>query len=131
MIAHLFRVVQSVLRERKKEKTRSPRWPIARDACLKIHRNCCACGSVKRLQVHHVEPFHLRPELELDLANLMVLCMGPNECHFRIGHGSDFKAFNPHVAKHAGTALICPRERGVVEHMAMLSRRYEDEAPKK
>jgi 5-methylcytosine-specific restriction endonuclease McrA len=47
------------------------------------------------VQVHHKKPFHLHPELELDPANLVTLCMtSSNECHLRIGHSGDFKAYN-------------------------------------
>ena len=38
------------------------------------------------------------PALELDPKNLIVLCMGPNECHLLIGHGDNFKLYNPYVA---------------------------------
>lgn len=98
MIAHLVRVVQAQFRERKKGRDRSPRWNDVRDAFLKAQGGvCAACGQKKWGQVHHVSPFHLHPELELEPTNLIVLCMGTHECHLRIGHGDDFKAYNPHV----------------------------------
>jgi hypothetical protein len=48
-----------------------------------------------------MQPFHLKPELELDLKNLIVLCMGPNECHLLLGHGDNFKKYNPYIAADA------------------------------
>jgi hypothetical protein len=57
---------------------------------------CACCGSTKKLNVHHKKPFHLFPELELDLNNLITLCMD-KECHLKIGHGGDFKDYNPNV----------------------------------
>jgi hypothetical protein len=42
-------------------------------------------------------PFHLRPELELDPNNLIVLCMDVNECHLEIGHGGSLRCYNPKV----------------------------------
>jgi hypothetical protein len=54
-----------------------------------------------KLQVHHVKPFHLLPELELDESNLISLCMGPNECHLFIGHGDSFRCYNPNVREDA------------------------------
>ena len=64
---------------------------------LKLEPTCAACGSSKKLNVHHKKPFHLYPELELDENNLVTLCMSKMECHLLIGHGSDFKCYNPYV----------------------------------
>ena len=58
---------------------------------------CIACGSEKHLQVHHIKPFHLHPELELEPSNLIVLCMDTNECHLKLGHGGSFKRENKNV----------------------------------
>lgn len=104
-LVHPFHVWESLRREAHKEETRSPRWPHARDEYLKTHKTCAACGSSTRLQVHHVEPFHLHPELELDQANFIALCMDTNECHLKIGHGDDFKAWNPKVREHSAASL--------------------------
>jgi 5-methylcytosine-specific restriction protein A len=76
---------------------RSSHWPTVEHAYRKLHPVCEACGSDVRLNVHHKRPFHLHPELELDPSNLITLCMGPNECHLLIGHGDNFRAYNPNV----------------------------------
>ena len=47
--------------------------------------------------MHHVVPFNEKPELELDESNLMVLCMGDDECHLFIGHGGNYDFWNPQV----------------------------------
>lgn len=101
MIKHVLRVVQAHLRERKKSRERSPQWDNVRDAFIKKQPLCLACGDTKHLQVHHVKPFHLHPELELDEHNLIVLCMGAHECHLLLGHGDSFQSHNPHVREHA------------------------------
>jgi hypothetical protein len=75
---------------------RSKHWNKIRDQFLEQHCQCAACGSTKNLNVHHKLPFHLHPELELDPANLITLCMD-NDCHLLIGHGTNFKAYNPNV----------------------------------
>ena len=108
MISHLLRVAHSQLREAAKrgskigqlltnEPARSPRWPKVERAFKTLHPLCAACGGDERLNVHHKKPFHLDPALELDNRNLITLCMGKLECHLRIGHGDNFKAYNPDV----------------------------------
>lgn len=79
-------------------KERSSHWPAVMRKFLKSNPVCAACGSKKKLNVHHKKPFHLFPELELDESNLITLCMDPDmECHIKLGHGGDFKAYNPKV----------------------------------
>ena len=68
------------------EGERSSEWQAVRNDFVKRHPFCAACGSIKALNVHHVEPFHLRPELELDEWNLITLC---RRHHFEIGHDPD------------------------------------------
>ena len=104
-IFHAARVMRSQLREIHKDATRSSHWPTVRNKHLEENPLCSACGSHKRLQVHHIQPFHLNPELELDPSNLITLCMDTNECHLSIGHGDSFKAFNPNVKDDAAKFL--------------------------
>jgi hypothetical protein len=118
MFGHLFRVAQSIIRERKKAKTRSPHWGKLRDSFIKTHPTCAACGQKKLLQLHHIVPFHFDPKLELEPTNLIVLCMGKLECHLVIGHGGDYKDYNPMVVKHAELCVLKPLERKVIESMA-------------
>lgn len=73
-----------------------------------------------------MEPYHLDPARELDPANLISLCMGDRECHLMIGHGDDFKAYDPSVRKHAAEALARPEERMKVAGDAIAGRRYEN-----
>lgn len=81
---------------RKIGEKRSPRWPALEKAFLKTNSVCAACGSNKHLNVHHKQPFHIDPALELDVTNLITLCMN-KDCHLLLGHGDDFKAYNPDV----------------------------------
>ena len=96
-IRHKARVFLSTLREKRKEHQRSSEWRHVRDKFLKENPACAACGSSKKLQVHHMMPFHIHPELELDEKNLITLCMDDNECHLIIGHGDSWRSYNPHV----------------------------------
>ena len=83
---------------------RSPKWPHVQKLHLKLEPSCASCGTTKKLNVHHKKPFHLFPELELDLHNLITLCM-EKECHIKIGHGDNFKDYNPDVAEDAAKVL--------------------------
>jgi len=74
---------------------RSPRWPSVRAAHLKANPACAACGSRDALEVHHIQPFHLRPELELVPQNLLTLCADP--CHLVHGHLMAWARFCPTV----------------------------------
>lgn len=119
-----LRVLGSLLRERKKAK-RSPQWASVRDRWLKVNVCCAACTGTTRLQVHHVQPFHLDPWLELDPKNLITLCMGKPECHLRIGHGDSWKAYNPQVKSDALKFRMMPARRVEVVEEAKKRRRME------
>lgn len=83
---------------------RSPEWPKARAAHLKVQPTCQVCGGTSKLNVHHIRPFHLHPELELDPNNLITLCTGNKtiNCHLRFGHWDNFRTkYNPHIIEDA------------------------------
>jgi hypothetical protein len=80
---------------------RSSRWAIIRREHLENNPDCAACGRNKKLEVHHIQPFHLNPDLELDLNNLITLCDDP--CHFVFGHLMNYKSWNPNVVKDCET----------------------------
>ncbi len=65
---------------------RSSKWKTVRDAFVEKHPACEACGATEGINVHHVLPFHDRPDLELDSGNLISLC---REHHWIIGHDPD------------------------------------------
>jgi hypothetical protein len=81
---------------------RSGSWSSVRADFLKLHPKCEICESTTNLEVHHIEPFHLNPELELDINNLITLCetkkYGIN-CHLLIGHLGSYKFSNPNCRK--------------------------------
>ncbi len=79
---------------------RSPHWKKVRKDFLKQHRTCVICGTKSGLQVHHKKPFHLYPELELDLTNLITVCMSfRRHCHLKIAHGGNFISYVPEINK--------------------------------
>lgn len=83
---------------------RSPRWPEVRKSHLAANPTCALCGGKDKLETHHVESFHERPDLELEPSNLITLCeskKGGVTCHLFVGHLSDYKAINPSVREDA------------------------------
>ena len=73
---------------------RSKQWPKVRKEKIKKNPKCACCHKKHFLQVHHIQPFQFKPELELDPDNLIVLC---GRCHLLIGHLGWWKAMNPFV----------------------------------
>lgn len=84
---------------------RSPEWAKVRKDFLKDHPTCAVCEGKAKLNVHHIKPYHLHPELELDPSNLITLCeclsYGIN-CHLLVGHLGNFKNVNPNSVQDAG-----------------------------
>jgi 5-methylcytosine-specific restriction enzyme A len=79
---------------------RSEHWPKARADFLKLNPTCKLCGGNKKLEVHHIRPFHLHPELELDPKNFITLCEEKQDganCHLLCGHLGNFKSYNTAV----------------------------------
>jgi hypothetical protein len=72
---------------------------------------------VKKLEVHHIKPFHLHPELELEPKNLITLCENKSDgvnCHLLFGHLGSFRSFNVRVISDAieWKAKILSRPKG-------------------
>ena len=105
---HLYNLIRHHTRDVGLGAARSGSWPRVEKAFRAANPKCGACGTDKNLAVHHCAPFHKFPELELDLNNLITLCMSTKECHVRIGHGSDYKHFNPTVKEDAAYLLQHP-----------------------
>lgn len=88
--------------------SRSPRWRKVRAQHLKNNPRCIACGHKKNLEVHHIKPFHLFPELELEPSNLITLgakCPSGNH-HYLFGHCHDWHSYNPDVRETAAQMLL-------------------------
>lgn len=83
---------------------RSPEWSRVAKEHLQRQPACVACGHTNEVQVHHVKPFHLHPQLELDPTNLITLCEAKGkEHHLLLGHLDEWESFNEHIhvdAKH-------------------------------
>lgn len=81
---------------------RSGHWPTVRKHFLD-GKVCAACGGTDKLEAHHIVPFHVHPEKELDPTNLIALCEGNPwmNCHLLIGHLGNFQSYNPNVVHDA------------------------------
>jgi predicted TIM-barrel fold metal-dependent hydrolase len=85
---------------------RSSKWATVRKEHLKNSPKCAVCEGTKQLNVHHIQPFHLHPDLELEPANLITLCESASYgiiCHILIGHLGDYKNVNPNSVEDAKT----------------------------
>jgi 5-methylcytosine-specific restriction enzyme A len=101
---------------------RSHQWPTFERHWLEKNGMCAACGGTTKLNVHHIKPFHRFPELELDETNFITLCMGPLECHLKVGHGDLFRAWNPEVVKDAQEVRLYPEDFQAVAQSARARR---------
>ena len=83
---------------------RSPHWQTTRKKHLAENAVCSVCGGTSMLEVHHIEPFHLNPKLELDPSNFITLCEAKKDgvtCHLFFGHLGNYKSFNKNVTEDA------------------------------
>lgn len=76
-------------------------WRKTRNEFIRANPNCAICGYGKKIEVHHIHPWSLFPGLRYDFSNLISLC---DACHFRFGHGLNWKKWNPEVNGLAYTA---------------------------
>lgn len=53
------------------------------------HPRCAWCGRSEHLDVHHIEPVSVAPQLAADERNMIMLCRKP-PCHQVIGHDGDY-----------------------------------------
>ena len=75
-------------------KPRSSQWKKTRASHLEANGMCLACGGRVSLEVHHLMPYHLAPELELDPNNLFTLCESASHCHWTFGHLLNWRSYN-------------------------------------
>ena len=70
-------------------------WRQTRNRFVRERQSRCqACGWDKRIQVHHVVPWHESEDLRYEFSNLITLC---EYCHFKFGHWLNWRDSNPDV----------------------------------
>jgi len=94
-----------------KRTTRSKGWRKVRKTFIKKYPVCSACGSRRKLEVHHIKDFSYNPELELDPKNLITLCRSGTQCHFTFGHLGNWKSINPTVKEDSKQFIYKVRNR--------------------
>lgn len=124
-LKHLYRITHALFREHVvKQHTRSDKWPETRKHFLISNPTCAACGTSKKLQVHHIEPFHLDPTKELDETNLITMCMSTNECHLLLAHGDNYRYYNPTIREDAAEVLANPEKMDELRKKAKSTRKF-------
>ena len=78
---------------------RDSRWEEVRNRFVKLNPLCAVCCE-KKIEVHHIIPFFIQPELELDQDNFLSLC---RTHHFLFGHLLSWKSYNPDVKQDCAT----------------------------
>ena len=69
-----FKNIYNFFRQKTRAVGLSPRsagWAKVEKDFLAKNPICAICSTNKKLNVHHKKPFHLHPELELDVNNLI------------------------------------------------------------
>ena len=87
-------------------KRRSPQWRSVRAKHLEDHPRCAVCGTTKKVEVHHILPFAMFPDKELEPKNLITLCENGKygvRCHQHYGHLGNYGKFNLNVEIDAET----------------------------
>jgi hypothetical protein len=126
MLKKIYRTLTKKISDATTKRKRSSAWPRVEKHFLQKNGKCVACGTKKSLNVHHKLPFHLHPEKELDETNLITLCMSRKTmCHFSVGHGGSWRAYNPNVEQNAKELRDNPSLFRQIEMEAKLSRLKE------
>lgn len=86
----------TTIQDKLKASVRGGDWRKVRKSHLLTEAFCQCCGRIKQLEVHHIQPWAMVTELRFDPDNLITLC---RECHFRFGHHSYWRDWNPHIRK--------------------------------
>lgn len=69
-------------------------YRVFRRQVLKHSPYCSFCGSTERLEMDHIKPYSVYPELRMEISNVRVLC---HECH------KSTETYGLNVKKYVGT----------------------------
>jgi 5-methylcytosine-specific restriction endonuclease McrA len=69
------------------DSARDPRFRSAEREFIRRNPVCAGCGG-SATTAHHVIPFHVRPDLEMDESNWAPVCP---DCHFVDGHARNWR----------------------------------------
>ena len=71
---------------------RHSKWPALVKRFKAEKRTCVVSGLKTTLEVHHLKPYHLFPELELEWDNLRLIA---RPFHYLFGHFCNWTDYNP------------------------------------
>jgi len=97
-----------------KGQRRSSKWRKVRKEHLAKKDECYICKSKNKLEVHHIVPFHIAPDLELEPSNLITLCENKKyglNCHLLVGHLGNYRRINLNCEVDAMTWKIKLRKK--------------------
>jgi len=89
----MFDFIRFVVRNPKmvtKHARRAYKTHKAMQAYRSGHTECAWCGRSKRLDVHHVIPVSVAPEMAASETNMIMLCRKP-QCHLIAGHSDSYR----------------------------------------
>lgn len=86
---------------------RSPGWTALRNRYLTVNPACVITGAIENIDVHHVKPVSLFPELELAWDNLITL---RRDVHLLIGHCGNWSLWNENFRECAAALAAAWRE---------------------
>ncbi len=95
---NLFKSLKDRLQGKAKPgEKRSSAWRKVRKKHLEKYPKCRVCGLTTKVEVHHILPFNIAPDLELNSDNLTTLCDNKKygiNCHLLIGHHGNYTNVN-------------------------------------
>jgi hypothetical protein len=72
---------QDAVEQRKRESIRhNSLWQPVRDAAIERDKGCIRCGSVEKMNAHHIHNFNDYPNERYDLNNVVIFC---EKCHIK------------------------------------------------
>ena len=98
----MFNFLKNLFQSRTFGAARSLKWRDVRSEFMRTHLTCVVCGKkgtlLKPNEVHHIFPFHLDKDKELDFQNLITVC---RDHHFFCGHLNSWRSFNANIKQDA------------------------------
>jgi len=91
---------------------RSSDWRKLRNAYKEQNPVCIACGSEKKIEIHHIVPFGEDRTKEMDWENLSTFC---KRHHFSIGHMMSYKKYNPDAVELAAIYRAYFNNRKIID----------------
>jgi len=86
-------------------KTRSSEWSKVRKVNIKSYCEICEKkgGLLNPLELHHILPFALRPDLELSPSNFVTAC---RHCHLYFCHLGSFQSYCAEIKEFAAECRL-------------------------